>query len=894
MATDLVRIRRQRDVMDPASSDPLLKRGAHDGARVADYLPDDFSGMVWKNTGLIPEEDIADCPVEPGDLLELVDLPEGGTFGRVFKGWLGAGLLGAGLFLTPFLPGVGIAIAAAGASMVYGAIIGPKDVPVGAVPPEILEQSPSRGFRGAQNTYGPGRVVPMIYGTIRTGGHIVQSSTDPVFTLKDEPSTVVVPKAETDPEHEGSERLNTRIVLCHGPIESISAIKVDGNPIENLTGATYEVALGTKDQLPIEGFEDKTQTLQTPQTVLAATPITETTESDVKTVEVELFFTNGLYAVSSEGAIVEATVNVDIEYTIEGGSVRTPSTFTAFDISAAHRGPWSWWGSLPIFEDGEGIYDVTVRRNTADSAGGATDPVDAFQFASLQEVRGGQSVRSYPGFANIGVRQVAQSFQGVPRAYTSLVSGFNDIRIYTDETTYTTGFSNNPAWCCMHFITHKRLGLGEFYDHATGVDIASFLAWAEHCDEMVSDGRGAMHKRCTFNHVFDTQASGRDMLSAFTAGADAYLVEDGGKFKVVLDIIEPPSIMFAEGNYIAGTMQSELFGKKRRADRITATFLNEEKDYKLTPAEKSDLTLSAGSNYTNLAINSVGITRPRQMTRQLFKVLQRNKLATEYISIRAGIAALTMEIGDVFQVASRTSGVGILTGRTLSYSSDFLTVELDGSVTLDPAETYELSVMHADKTLSTIALDASTVTDQPTSHVTLSSSLIGGKLGDNYSLAKTSESVDLFRCISLTMAQDFSRTIVGEAYSDSIYDEPTDDEPTLEDPVTINQDEIPGAVRRLTVSARKPEDSAGNTRNVLDVNWAAPSSGAGVTIATYQIFYRIDGEARWRQAGVTSDLSFVIDDAIGVETYGVAVVAVTPTGRRLALEDATKTTVTVS
>jgi predicted phage tail protein len=66
------------------------------------------------------------------------------------------------------------------------------------------------------------------------------------------------------------------------------------------------------------------------------------------------------------------------------------------------------------------------------------------------------------------------------------------------------------------------------------IDIPSFLAWAQFCDQLVSDGKGGQEKRATFNHVFDEARPADDQLEIFCQGSGAMLVRQGGIWRVIL------------------------------------------------------------------------------------------------------------------------------------------------------------------------------------------------------------------------------------------------------------------------------------------------------------------------------------------------------------------------
>jgi len=76
-----------------------------------------------------------------------------------------------------------------------------------------------------------------------------------------------------------------------------------------------------------------------------------------------------------------------------------------------------------------------------------------------------------------------------------IAGGINNLRVYTDETTYTEEWSSNRAWHIMRMLTDKRWGYGYDYDR---LDIQSFIEAACWCANQVrfTDANGD-----TYDHI---------------------------------------------------------------------------------------------------------------------------------------------------------------------------------------------------------------------------------------------------------------------------------------------------------------------------------------------------------------------------------------------------------
>lgn len=65
---------------------------------------------------------------------------------------------------------------------------------------------------------------------------------------------------------------------------------------------------------------------------------------------------------------------------------------------------------------------------------------------------------------------------------SAIITGLNNVRIYTDDVTYTTGTTTNRAWQLARILTDKRWGFGYDYER---LNIDSWIEAAEWCDQGV-------------------------------------------------------------------------------------------------------------------------------------------------------------------------------------------------------------------------------------------------------------------------------------------------------------------------------------------------------------------------------------------------------------------------
>lgn len=139
---------------------------------------------------------------------------------------------------------------------------------------------------------------------------------------------------------------------------------------------------------------------------------------------------------------------------------------------------------------------------------------------------------------------------------TAIVKG-RKVRVYTSPTNYEIKYSENPAWVMFDFLTSYN-GLGIALDNQCNVsdkliselfDIETFIESAAFCDELVTTN-GKQEPRFTFNMIFDSQTSARELIDEIYRSCRGGLFAKNGKLQFKIDKPEPVSMVFTEEDII--------------------------------------------------------------------------------------------------------------------------------------------------------------------------------------------------------------------------------------------------------------------------------------------------------------------------------------------------------
>lgn len=115
-------------------------------------------------------------------------------------------------------------------------------------------------------------------------------------------------------------------------------------------------------------------------------------------------------------------------------------------------------------------------------------------------------------------------------------------------------WTRNPAWVVTDIALRERIGLGEQFT-AANIDVVSFQAWADYCDEVVYDLRG--------NRVYGDEASTTTTPAVTRMRYDSSVSGEptfDGRGRIQLFLDNPPPPNWAVGRHVAWTGEATAGG----------------------------------------------------------------------------------------------------------------------------------------------------------------------------------------------------------------------------------------------------------------------------------------------------------------------------------------------
>ena len=250
---------------------------------------------------------------------------------------------------------------------------------------------------------------------------------------------------------------------------------------------------------------------------------------------------------------------------------------------------------------------------------------------------------------------------------TTIVKG-RKIRVYTTPTHYTTQYSENPAWVMLDFlISYNGLGLclnndGTINDAAIAqlFDMYSFIESAAYCDEEVTytNNEGLLKKspRFTFNMIFDSQASARDLIDEIYRSCRGGLFTKNGKLQFKIDKAQAVSKVFTAEDIVKG---SETFGTiptEEHYDILKVVYISPDHEWQKVEAFAEIPEYRDGVPIEH-AINCYSVTNFQQASRLAWYYVNSKILCPYFGSFKTDYRAYDLEVGDVIQIDSLLMGL---------------------------------------------------------------------------------------------------------------------------------------------------------------------------------------------------------------------------------------------
>ena len=635
----------------------------------------------------------------------------------------------------------------------------------------------------------------------------------------------------------------------YGPVDSIDKIRIDYTDIGNFTGVQLETRLGTNDQKPISFFHTTPLDQSVGLELDVGAPLVRTSDSALaSSLEVTLEWPAGLYHINDDSNFGNATTKFRIEYRKSGADTWTLDkeyTETAATNEALRK-------SYQINGLEEGRYDVRVTLLSKPSSSRDQAMV---QWTLLTSYNNGVYTR--PGKVLVAMRILAtnQLSGGVPsvswRQKRSTVWVYNP-----NESAYEQQPANNPIWAAYDIMHQCRrlkninTGEAEFVHYGCSHENldAYYDQWKEAADyafEMIVNEDGEKEHRYEFDAFFDTAQKRITAAQKAAAVGHAVIIAHGRNYGIVVDRPGHISQIFGEGRTTVSSVKGSFTSKEDRARSVDVTYNDEHNDFKNTmmtvrsPLYNKDTGVD---NTTQLTL--FGVKRRSQAYREAATALATSERQLQFVELQTDIDGIVAEYGDIVGYNHAVSRIGIASGRLASATAS--KVELDKSVDLDPAKTYEIYVTLSDDTIVKRNV-ASVTTAAKTAELTVTVPFDDAQMParfDNYAFGECDKSIKPFRIVSASRDGDMLVSLKLAEYDEAMYATDLD---YSKYPV-VDYSSSPSVAKITSLTAREQSRTIDRTA-VPDVAVTWELSRTGIAPSSYIVQIESRNSSYKEQAG---------------------------------------------
>ena len=598
-----------------------------------------------------------------------------------------------------------------------------------------------------------------------------------------------------------------------------------------------------------------------------------------------------LWKVDARGNQTAAAVHFSIQIKPSGGSWQEAvgsNTLEGGEIDGLIQGfaTESYSRSYRIPLEGAGPWDVRILKETDDAADPTKEQSRLF-FVSYTTILD-QRLR-YPNSVLGAVEVSSKLTSSIPEtAYRikglkiQIPSNYNPTtRNYsgTWDGTFTTAWTNNPAWILYDLITKGRYGLGK-YIPAAFADKWALYAIARYCDGVdgsgnfvgVDNGDGGIEPRyamtVAITNISEAWRLLQDMVSAF----QGMIYWAAGLLSVIQDAPKSPSFVFTNASVIDGLFNYSGTAKKARHSVALVQYRDPADPFNSAGAIEYVESADAISRYgvREIPFVAFGCTSRGQAQRQGRWALKTEETESETVSFIAGLEGARLRPGVIIQTRDRYRTNNRMGGRIKSVGA--------GTVTLDAA----ITVAGTGNTLTIAQTDGSVIEYPITSGagtittVALTGSLSNVTAGAVFIHANDSAEAEEWRVLNIREAEPNKFETIAVAFNSQKFSEietgveipdlPTSDLPSVG---------TPDAPTSVTIRKNRVI-SGGKVDLVLDVNWTESPSPY---VVGYKVEFRPPNGEWITLSAQASGLSFNSIPYNAAGDYSARVSAINVAGR---------------
>ena len=662
---------------------------------------------------------------------------------------------------------------------------------------------------------------------------------------------------EQDDSLQSVQYANVLDLLSEGEIAGLdngyNSIYLDGTPVQsgsgadNFTGYTIATRNGTQAQTAITNLSGGTESEKAVNVeVKYGVPVTRSiTDTDVDRVRVTIQVP-ALQVIENDGDIIGNNVSISIQVQYNSGGYTTIISDT---ISGKTTNRYQRDYIIPL--TGAFPVDVRVVRDSADSVS-ARNQNATFWYSYTEII---DEKFRYPNTALVGLRFDSRQFSSIPsRKY--LIRGIKiqlpsnatvDTTTYLGRVTYSGVWDGSfgaatwcadPAWCLWDLLTNTRYGAAI---PASSLDRYDFFSISQYCNELVSDGRGAIEPRFQCNLLLNSRDEVYNVIQEFTALFRGIAYYGVGTLVVNQDKPSDPQYIITAANVLEGIFNYSGTSQKVRATTATIGYQTYQGLGEVEFEYVEDAAAISKYGIINRDVKLLGCYSQGQARRAGLWTLLTEQNLTETVTFGVSIdSGIILRPGMVISIADPMKAGSRRGGRISSATTS--------SVIIDSTE--DLSVVVANNATITAMLPSGLAETRPIQSISGATITLGNAFSEapNAQAMWVIETTDIelqtFRVITVAESDPGTFGVTALAYNASIYDAIENDLIVTPRDIT-NLSAQPDPVSSIQGVEHLYQDG-NNVLTALDLSWIAPKQ-----VSSFRVQYKLN-DNNWITQDTTS------------------------------------------
>lgn len=646
-------------------------------------------------------------------------------------------------------------------------------------------------------------------------------------------------------------------LLSEGEIQglddSAKSIYLDGTPVQstsgtdNFSGYTIITRNGTQAQGYIPSATGIESENGVNVEITNPTPVVRTiTDTDVDRVRVTVQLP-ALQIIEDDGDIVGHSVRVQIQVQYNGGGYTTVT-----DDTVSGKTTNSYQRDYIVEISGAFPVDIKLVRVSADETS-ARRQNKTYWFSYTEIID--EKLR-YPNSALVGMRFDSRQFNNIPqRKY--LIRGIK-VRLPSNATVDTTTYKGrityagvwdgtfaaatwcaDPAWCLWDLLTSTRYGAGI---PESSLDRYDFYAISQYCNELVSNGFGALEPRFMCHVLLNSRDEVYNIIQEFVSIFRGIAYYGAGSMVVLADKPSDAQYILGPSNVIDGNFSYSGSSQKARHSTATVSYQSYDTlgEVEFEYVEDSDAVSKYG--VINKDLKAFGCYSRGQAHRLGKWALLTEQNLTETVSFGVSIdSGIVLRPGMVIGIADPVKSGSRRSGRIASATTTAITVDSTSGLPTTTANSPTISIL-----LPTGLVETRNISSIAGSVFTVSSAFSEAPNPAGVFLIETTDiESSLFRVLSVAEGEDGAFSVTALAYNESLY-AAIESDLTLEFRDISNLSAIPEPPGSITATEHLYVDGQ-SVLTAVELSWISPVS----RVDTFRVEYRLDNN-NWIQVETPS------------------------------------------